>query len=235
MLKKISQGAMLASLLAGAGIASAGVTAEEAAKLKTSLTPLGAERAGNAAGTIPPWEGGLTKVSKPGEPQAEQFTDKPVMTITSANFEQHRANLAEGTYAMFKKHPNFRMQVYKTQRTAAAPQWVYDNTFHNATNAKSLQKGLSISGVYGGIPFPIPKSGTEAMWNHLLAYQGEATRIHFRVWMVDPSGKRVLASEAITERQYGYYDSEGTSSPACPASRETFRWHRPSRRASRSS
>ena len=208
MLKKISQGTAVITLLAAAGIANAGVSGDEAAKLKTTLTPLGAERSGNAAGTIPPWDGGLTKVAKPGEPVADQFSDKPILTLTAANFEQYRANLAEGTMAMFKKHPDFRMQIHKTQRTAAAPQWVYDNTFRNATAAKSTQEGLSISGAYGGIPFPIPKTGTEAMWNHLLAYQGEATRIHFRAWMVEASGKRILASEGITERQFPYYDPE---------------------------
>ena len=30
----------------------------------------------------------------------------------------------------------FRIDVYPTHRTAAAPQWVYDNTFKNATRAK---------------------------------------------------------------------------------------------------
>ena len=126
MLKKISQGTAVITLLAAAGIANAGVSGDEAAKLKTTLTPLGAERSGNAAGTIPPWDGGLTKVAKPGEPVVDQFSDKPILTLTAANFEQHQANLAEGTMAMFKKHSDFRMQVYKTQRTAAAPQWVYD-------------------------------------------------------------------------------------------------------------
>ena len=36
------------------------VSAQEAQQLKTSLTPVGAERAGNAAGTIPAWTGGVT-------------------------------------------------------------------------------------------------------------------------------------------------------------------------------
>ena len=45
------------SLLASSVMAA--VSPEEAAKLGTSLTPLGAEKAGNAAGTIPAWTGGL--------------------------------------------------------------------------------------------------------------------------------------------------------------------------------
>ena len=38
--------------------ASASVSSQEAAELKTRLTPVGAERAGNADGTIPAWTGG---------------------------------------------------------------------------------------------------------------------------------------------------------------------------------
>ena len=45
-------GACLLSSVA-LGAAHAAVSAEEAAKLKTELTPLGAERAGNKEGTIP--------------------------------------------------------------------------------------------------------------------------------------------------------------------------------------
>lgn len=210
MFNRISGAAVLAALLAGSGAATAAVSAEEAAKLKTTLTPFGAEKAGNAAGTIPPWEGGLTKVPKPGEISPTLFSDKPIASISAANLSQYADKLADGTVAMFKKYPDYRLDIYKTQRTAAAPQWVYDNTFRNATSARSTQGGLSIANVYGGLPFPIPKTGAEAMWNHLLAYTGEASRFQFRVWMVSQDGKRILASEAVTERQLPYYDQEGS-------------------------
>ena len=36
------------------------VTPRQAEALRGPLTPVGAERAGNAAGTIPPWTGGMT-------------------------------------------------------------------------------------------------------------------------------------------------------------------------------
>ena len=209
MLNRISRATVIVALLAGSGTAAA-VTAEEAAKLKTTLTPLGAEKAGNAAGTIPAWDGGLTKVPKAGEISSTLFSDKPIASITSANLSQYADKLAEGTLAMFKKYPDYRIDLYKTLRTAAAPQWVYDNTFRNATSAKSTQGGMSVSNVYGGIPFPIPKTGAETMWNHLLAYTGGASRFQFRVWMVSPDGKRVLASEAVTERQLPYYDHDGS-------------------------
>ena len=54
----IAAGAVLA---AGTGMVQAAVSAEEAAKLGRELTPVGAEKAGNAAGTIPAWDGGITR------------------------------------------------------------------------------------------------------------------------------------------------------------------------------
>ncbi|HSX65601.1 MAG TPA: hypothetical protein VLF15_12785, partial [Pseudoxanthomonas sp.] len=42
------------------GQAHAAVSAEQANALKDTLTPLGAEKAGNSDGSIPAWTGGLT-------------------------------------------------------------------------------------------------------------------------------------------------------------------------------
>ena len=60
------------------------VGADEAAKLGTVLTPNGAEKAGNAAGTIPAWDGGMPKAElKRGD---NPFTgDKPLYTVTAAS------------------------------------------------------------------------------------------------------------------------------------------------------
>ena len=64
------------------------VPAEEAAKLKTTLTPLGAERAGNPEGTIPAWTGGATEAPagyKSGEPRPDPFpNEKPRLVINAA-------------------------------------------------------------------------------------------------------------------------------------------------------
>ncbi len=63
MLKKAGLATVIAAaMLANAAMAK--VSAEDAKKLGisgTPLTPLGAERAGNAAGTIPAWTGGITQ------------------------------------------------------------------------------------------------------------------------------------------------------------------------------
>ncbi len=57
------------------------VSGQLAGQLGATLTPLGAEKAGNASGTVPAWVGGLPKSSmKRGD---NPFTaDKPLFTIT---------------------------------------------------------------------------------------------------------------------------------------------------------
>ena len=79
--------AVFAALLAGAGVARAELTPAELAKLGNTLTPLGAEAAGNAAGTIPAWTGGLktppVQGYKPGVSYPDPYAgDKPLFTIT---------------------------------------------------------------------------------------------------------------------------------------------------------
>ncbi|HIQ53264.1 MAG TPA: DUF1329 domain-containing protein, partial [Pseudomonas pachastrellae] len=59
---------LASTLLASALLAPsafAAVSEQEAAKLGDSLTPIGAETAGNAAGTIPAWTGGLATDAAP--------------------------------------------------------------------------------------------------------------------------------------------------------------------------
>ncbi|PAU51141.1 outer membrane lipoprotein-sorting protein [Pseudomonas sp. PIC25] len=178
MLKKHSLiGAAIALALSASG-ALAAVSPQEAAKLGTTLTPFGAEKAGNAAGTIPEWTGGITQppadYKKPGQHHPDAFAgDKPLFTITQANLEQYKANLTPGQIALFATYPNsFQMPVYQSRRSGSAPQWVYDNTLKNATSAKLLDGGNGFADAFGGIPFPIPQSGVEALWNHIARYRG---------------------------------------------------------------
>ena len=58
------------------------LSAADVAKLGTTLTPMGAEKAGNAAGTIPAWDGGITKPVAgyaPGGSYPDPYAaDKPI-------------------------------------------------------------------------------------------------------------------------------------------------------------
>ena len=84
-------------------------TAEDAAKLKTDLTPLGAEKAGNKDGSIPAWTGGHTTPipgDKPGGRRGDPFKDeKPLFSITAKNLDQYADKLSDGQKAMLKKYP----------------------------------------------------------------------------------------------------------------------------------
>ncbi|MCC6193562.1 MAG: DUF1329 domain-containing protein [Burkholderiales bacterium] len=158
-----------------AASAASALTAADADRLGKDLTPSGAEKAGNKDGTIPPWNGGLVKPPAGWTPE-QGYTDpfsgeKPTVVINAANAEQHKDRLPAGLMALLKKYPNFSMPVYPTHRTAALPKAVYDQARAEATKI-TIDKG-HIEGREGStIPFPIPKSGEEAIYNHLLRYAG---------------------------------------------------------------
>jgi hypothetical protein len=149
-----------AALLAFGHTAAAALSAEEAAKLKSELTPFGAERAANKEGSIPVWNGGYTKAIpgfENGGRRPDPFKDeRPLFAIDAKNMEQYADKLTGGLKVMLKKYPDtFKVNVYPTHRTAAAPQWVYDNTFKNATRA-TLGERFMLQNAHGGLPFPFP-------------------------------------------------------------------------------
>jgi hypothetical protein len=211
---KLQHIALACVLAFNAASAMAAVSAEEAAKLKSELTPLGAEKAGNKDGSIPAWTGGHTTPipgDKPGGRRGDPFKDeKPLFSITAQNMDQYAGKLTDGTKALLKKYPDFRVDVYKTHRTAAAPQWVYDNTFRNAT--KGRLDGDVAKDVYGGVPFPIPKSGVEVLWNHSLRWRGTNWALPATQYQFTADGKTVMTTDAESERQMPYY-FEGARSP----------------------
>jgi hypothetical protein len=192
----------------------AAVSAEEAAKLKGELTPLGAERAGNKDGSIPAWSGGMTTAiagDKAGGRRGDPFKgDKPLFSISAKNADQYADKLTDGTRAMLKKYPeSFRVDVYKTHRTMAAPQWVYDNTFKNATRGKF--EGPVPKGVYGGTPFPIPKTGEEVMWNHILRWNGISWSFANTWYQLTTDGRAVMVSDNVGDQQFPYYYPDGNA------------------------
>jgi hypothetical protein len=93
--------------------ARAAVPASQAARLGGDLTPMGAERAGNAAGSIPAWTGG-------GVP-AGLAAEAPLFTIDAAHAAHYAAVLPEGALALFRAFPDYRMRVFPSHRSAAAP------------------------------------------------------------------------------------------------------------------
>jgi len=160
------------------GAAHAAVTAEEAKALGTTLTPIGAEKAGNADGTIPEWSGkwlGVPPgVKYDGKRNADPYADeKPLFTITAQNLAQYAEQLSEGQKALFAKYPqSFKMHVYATHRDFRNEDRVYENVRLNATSAQLSHDGLTLKGAYGGPAFPIPKSGSEVLYNVMTVVAG---------------------------------------------------------------
>jgi hypothetical protein len=199
--------AIAACLLAPA-VALAKVGAEEAARLGTTLTPNGAEKAGNAAGTIPAWEGGLPKVDM-GKGDDPFAADKPLYTITAANLKDHEALLSEGHKALFRTFPKYRMHVYPSRRSASYPAWFYEATKKNATTVELTNNGHGFCCTAQGYPFPIPKNGLEVMWNHIMRYNTRGYRGYINHAQVQADGSHVV-ERAYVELTYVYNNPKTT-------------------------
>jgi hypothetical protein len=209
---------LLVTLLAAAFAAQAHavITAEEAKALGTTLTLVGAEKAGNKEGTIPEYAGGLTTApagfKSGGGVRPNPFGgEKPRLIIDAKNMAQYADKLTDGTKALLQKYPTYRVDVYPTHRTAAFPKFVTDNTVKNATKVKTANDGRSIEGAHAGFPFPIPKDGYEAMWNHLVRFNGQAYEAKYRNLSVDASGRPTLSTEGISVQEYPFWDASKTS------------------------
>ena len=175
----LQSGALALSLLATSVMAA--VSADEAAKLGTTLTPLGAEKAGNADGSIPEWTGGLPKNAGTADDRgflSDPFaSEQPLFTITAQNVDQYKDKLTPGQVAMFKRYPDsFKIPVYPTHRSATAPQSVLDDVKINATNTKLVEGGNGLENFKTAYPFPIPQNGLEAIWNQITRYRGGSVR-----------------------------------------------------------
>jgi len=217
-----------------AGVAVGAVTPEEARQLGTTLTAVGAEQAGNEDGTIPQYTGGLT-APPPGYHAGDGIrpdpfaAEQPLFSIDANSLDRHAAKLTEGTKAQLRKYPTYRIDVYPTHRTAAFPQYVVDNTVKNATRAKTTSEGRSLQGAHARFPFPIPKDGYEAMWNHLLRFNGLAYESRFRVINVDAAARPTVGAEGRAFQEYPYWDPSKTDTAVYYRARVTYTG--PARRA----
>ena len=209
---------LVSFVLSAASSAVAKVSPAEAAKLKSELTPFGAERAGNADGTIPAWEGGLTGppagvTHTKGDYYVDLFADdKPLYSITSKNLAQYADKVSVGQQAMFKKYPDtYRLDVYQTRRTAAAPQWIYDEIANNATTATITDDGYAVNGGYGAIPFPIPQRAEEIVHNHQLRWQGAVRIAEKTGGVILPNGTYSEGGGAKVFEKYSYAVKGGSA------------------------
>jgi hypothetical protein len=189
----------------------AAVTAAQAARLGADLTAYGAEKAGNKDGTIPAYEGGLTRPPagyKPGMHHPDPYAgDKPLFTITGANAAQYKDKLSPGQLALLARYKTYALPVYATRRSAANQQRFYDWAKKNALTAKLTPNGDGVVNSAISIPFPIPQNGAEAIWNHKMKFKGLAVKRFNN--QVAPTATGQYTMIRINEEQMGIYWREG--------------------------
>lgn len=196
------------------GSALASVPAEEAKNLGGKLTQFGAEQAGNKEGTIPPYSGKAPKApagydeKDPGQ-RPDPYNDKPVFAITAQNADKY-ADKLDKMVELFKRFPGYRMNVYPTHRDFAYPKYVLENSVRNATSCKATQNELKLEGCFGGFPFPIPKTGNQVMWNHLLAFQSASLYGITESWVTSANGEPVMTTRNDSLQQFAYYQPGNT-------------------------
>ncbi|MEE4277850.1 MAG: DUF1329 domain-containing protein [Halieaceae bacterium] len=143
------------------------------------LTPVGAERAGNADGTIPPWTGGIETLPasySEGDRLVDPYPDdEPLFTITADNVDQYADKLSPGQIAMFRRYPDsFRMRIFPTRRSANLPDSEYQHIKESAVETELAEGGNGLRNFRYSTPFPIPANGVEAIWNHIVRYRNES-------------------------------------------------------------
>jgi hypothetical protein len=164
------------------------------ARLDAELTPVGAERAGDAQGAIPEWAGGLTAAPEcyagPGMRYCDPYPqDAPRVVVTAENLAAHESYLSAGQIALLRKYADsYRMPVYPTRRSFANPEFVYAATRANALRAELQANGEALVGAATGVPFPIPANAFEVIWNHKARWRDVAVRRWNNQFAVPASG-----------------------------------------------
>jgi len=204
-------GTGLAALVLLAGARTALAASDPAAALLGRLTPVGAERAGNDDGSIPPWRGTVA----PADPTGQE---KPVLIITHDNVQLHAARLPEGAMRLFMRFADYTIRVFPTHRTAVAPDRVYAQIAANAARAQAAPDGIAygVAGAHGGIPFPLPKNGTEIVWNHLLAFWGGARETHVSTFIASGDGSIQQSAGYREITDFSYYGPAPAAGEADP-------------------
>jgi hypothetical protein len=225
--KKTVLSALLAAGIGTLGFSSAfaAVSADEAKALGTTLTEFGAEKAGNADGSIPAYTGGLTLKDVPSyDANKNQFYvdpfahEKPLYSIDAKNVAQYDAVLAVGTKALIKQYPGYRVDVYPSHRTAHYSPWVLANSVKNATTAKlgGPIEGDNLLGAdegnnpFPGVPFPIPKTGAEVIWNHFTHFAPTVTHRIDNGYLVDTAGNITYLPSVDEWFVHAWYDTNKT-------------------------
>ncbi|GAC1033256.1 DUF1329 domain-containing protein [Pseudomonas sp. No.21] len=199
-------GGALLALLGNAPIYAA--TSAELARLGNELTPIGAEKAGNADGSIPAWTGGLTQAPAGWSPgHGDPFAaDKPLYSVDARNLAQYQQLLPEGQAALIKAYPGYRLDVYPTHRSCAIPAEVAERSKAFAGQARIGADGWRLEQAVGAaVPFPVPQNGIEVLWNYKLRYMAKGRRGQIALLVREKGGALTEVRQWVHE-YYPYND-----------------------------
>jgi len=235
MYKKTLAALSLAAFAAGSAFAA--VSPEEAARLGQDLTPMGAEMAGNADGSIPPWNPAGVEIPANFVPGSDDYVDphadeKPLYSIDGSNWQEYKDNLTAGTQGLFEKFgaDGYRIDVYPTKRDYIVPDWLYANNAKNVTTANLTAAGQKIENSLPGVPFPIPQSALEVMWNHMNRY-GTDHSVDYDVYYVSSSGKPILSTTGYMTNVFPMFEDPDAQVGDTPWVKLRINYQAPARRA----
>ncbi|QGZ56872.1 DUF1329 domain-containing protein [Paraburkholderia acidiphila] len=194
--------------------------AADSGSLGPEFTPSGGEKAGNSAGTIPAWNGGVKAPDGWNPTTGDRYDsnpfkgEAPLFSIDASNVDKYADHLAPGQILQLKQNKGYRMDVYPTHRTCGVPDFVAANTAKNIGFAKIGADGSSLAQAYlPGVPFPKPQNGIEAVWNFLARYQGVGLKATMATYISPRSGSSdpiVVVGPVAT---YWPSGAKGTTTP----------------------
>ncbi|WP_233830170.1 DUF1329 domain-containing protein [Paraburkholderia sp. ZP32-5] len=164
--------------MCSAAVLAAALGALASAALADTAATAGMDKGASADGRIPAYAGPQATPAdwSYGKLRGDYWKhkgEKPLFSIDASNVEKYAENLTPGQIELIKQKKGYRMDVYPSHRECGAPDFVQANTKLNATQAKMDASGENLqSASLPGMPFPAPKTGAEAMWDHLARYRG---------------------------------------------------------------
>ena len=180
------------------------------------LTPYGAEYAKSESGLVPRWNGARDRQYYIGSISRKDFSieetvfgDSIILTIDHSNFSDQKKNLTDAHVALLSKHQGYRLNVYSPRRICTYPAEISSATRKNADSGKLVDGGNRVEGANIGVPFPVPSSGLEIIWNHNLRYRGQ--RYRRNVVSLVSNGAGGHSKSRITEEvEFLYSKGEGS-------------------------
>ncbi|MEM9726238.1 MAG: DUF1329 domain-containing protein, partial [Pseudomonadota bacterium] len=171
--------------------------------------PWGAERGGNADGSIAAWSGPQGVTTYRGDRIVDPFSgDRPILMIDRSNFQRYRENLSAGQIAMLLRYPTYRIPVYPTRRIFDLPSWA-KAAVEGEVGGISLVGDSGLQGLdQTTVPFPSPNNGLEAIWNHITRFRGATVRRNAYTVPVRANGAQVVGrNEELISFRRGLEDT----------------------------